>query len=339
LKFGINVNVHFSPELSAPRAFEYAVRHVRAAREGGFDGIFAAHHYALGSGEALFQPFPLLARLAAEANGMTMGTSIFLLSLHNPLEAAELAATLDIITGGRFVFGVGQGYRDVEFASFGIPRSRRRGRLEEAVQVIRKLWAEDGVTWQGDHFPLQGVTINPKPVQQPGPAIWVGGDTLLGVRRAADIGDAWMTSPRHSKGFIRQALEVYKERRLSLGLSVPPPVFFREMYVARSREEAEREMVESFERLYQVYHREGQPGERYDRSFQELQEDRIIMGSPEDVRQEIQTYRDEFGAEYMFFRVYYLGMDPEKAVQCVRLFGEEVIPHFASTQAPSGFLD
>jgi alkanesulfonate monooxygenase SsuD/methylene tetrahydromethanopterin reductase-like flavin-dependent oxidoreductase (luciferase family) len=302
---------------------------VRAAREVGFDGIFASHHYALGTTEGMFQPIPLLARLAAEAEGMTLGTAVFLLSMHNPVEVAELTATLDIIAGGRFVLGVGQGYRDVEFASFGIPKSSRGGRMEEAVKVIRKLWAEDNVTWEGRYFPLSNVTINPKPVQQPGPPIWVGGDTLQGAARAARIGDAWLTSPRHSKGFIRQAVNVYGERRKEMGLPVQPPVFFREMYVAPSREEAEGEVMDAFERLYRVYHREGQPGERYDRSFQELREERIIVGNPDDVVQEIQRYRDEFGAEYMFFRLYYLGMDPEKSVQCIRLFGNEVIPHFS----------
>ena len=299
---------------------------MRAARDNGFDGIFASHHYALGTSERMFQPIPLLARLAAEATGMTMGTAVYLLSLHNPVEAAELTATLDIITGGRFVFGVGQGYRDEEFTSFGIPKSSRGRRMEEAVKVIRRLWAEDNVTWEGEYFPLKGVSINPKPVQQPGPPIWVGGDTLQGVDRAARIGDAWLTSPRHSKGFIRQAVKVYEERRRALGLPAPPPVFFREMYVARDREEAEREITDSFERLYHVYHRAGQPGERYDLGFQELKDERIIVGTPKDVTQEIQRYRDEFGAEYMFFRVYYLGMDPKKAVQCINLFGQEVIP-------------
>ncbi len=328
MKFGIVVNPHFSADLSGTRAFEYAVRLAQAAREGGFDGIFAAHHYATGPGEYMLQPITLLARLAAEAPGMTVGTSVFLLSMHSPVEAAELTANLDIITGGRFVFGVGQGYRDVEFDSFGIPRGSRGGRMAEAVEVIRRLWSEDNVTWEGKYFTLKGVTINPKPVQRPGPPIWVGGDTLRGVGRAARIGDAWLTSPRHSKSFIRQAVKVYRERREALGLPVPPPVFFREMYVAHSREEAEREMMDAFERLYQVYHREGQPGEQYDRAFQELKAERIIVGDPDDAAQEIQRYRDEFGAEYMFFRGYYLGMDPEKAVQSVRLFGQEVIPHF-----------
>ena len=338
MKFGIDLYPHFSVDLSGPMAFEYAIRQVRAAHKGGFDGIFASHHYALGTTEQMFQPIPLLARLAAEAPGMTLGTAVFLLSMHSPLEAAELMATLDIIAGGRSVFGVGQGYRDVEFAAMGIPKATRGDRLREAVEVVRRLWAEDNVTWKGRYFRMEGVTINPKPIQRPGPPIWVGGDTLAGVTRAAEIGDVWLTSPRHSKSFIRQAVKVYGERRQALGLPVRPPVFFREMYVAPTREEAEQLIMDAFERLYQVYHRAGQPGERYNRSFQELREERLIVGDPEDVRREVQRYRDEFGAEYMFFRVYYLGMDPEKSVDCIKLFGREVIPHFSESREGGGVL-
>ena len=111
-----------------------------------------------------------------------------------------------------------RGYRDPEFASFGIPKGSRGARLEEAVEAVRRLWAEDNVFWEGEHFSLKGVTINPKPVQQPGPPIWVGGDTLRSVARAARLGDAWLTSPRHSKSFIRKAIEVYKNGRVALGL-------------------------------------------------------------------------------------------------------------------------
>jgi len=100
------------------------------------------------------------------------------------------------------------------------------------------------------------------------------------------------------------------------------------MYVAHDRREAEQEIKDSFERLYHVYHQEGQPGERYDLRFQQLKEERIIVGNPSDVIKEIEQYRDVFGAEYMFFRLYYLGMNPEKSLECIRIFGEEVIPHF-----------
>ena len=326
MKFGVDLYPHFPADLGGVKAFDYAVKMVQAARDNGFDGIFASHHYALGATEGMFQPLPLLARLAGEAPGMTFGTAVYLLSMDNPVEAADLSTTMDIVTGGKFVFGVGQGYRDVEFACFGIPKGTRGKRMEEAVGLVRRLWVEDHVTHEGTYYWAEDVTINPKPVQKPGPPIWTGGDTLNGVERAARIGDSWLCSPRHSKVFIRQAVERYKERRTAMGKSVPPPVFFREMYVAPTREKAEQEIMDSFERLYHVYHQAGQPGERYDRTFQELKEERIITGNPDDVIQEIQRYRDEFGAEYMFFRLYYLGMDPEKSVECIKLFGKEVIP-------------
>ena len=328
MKFGIVLYPVFSTGLSGPRAFEYAVRQVRAAREAGFEGIFASHHYATGTSEQMFQPIPLLARLAAEGPEMTFGTSIFLLSLHNPLEAAELGATMDIITGGRFVFGVGQGHRDVEFESFGIAKDTRSERMEEAVRIVRRLWAEDNVTWEGRFYTLKDVSINPKPLQRPGPPIWVGGDTPKGLDRAARIGDAWLTSPRQSKGFIRKAVGLYNERRRALSLSEVTPIFFREMYVAPNREEAEREIMTAFEQMYQTYHHWGQPGEHYDRGFQELKEERIIVGNPRDVVEQIDSYREEFGTQYMFFRIYYPGMNPEKSLQCIRLFGQEVIPQF-----------
>ena len=326
MKFGVDIYPHFSTELDGPTAFKFALRQVQTAREVGFDGIFASHHYVMGPNEQMFQPVPLLGRLAAEAEGMTLGTAVFLLSLHSPVEAAELSATLDIISEGRFVFGVGQGYREAEFASFGIPRKNRGERMEEAVQVVRKLWAEENVSWHGKCFQMDGVTVAPRPVQQPGPPIWVGGDTLPGVERAARVGDAWLTSPRHSKTFIREAIARFKQTREANGQDSPPPVFFREMYVAPTRQEAEEEIRDSFERLYRAYHRAGQPGERYDLRFQELRAERLLVGDPDDVAVEIDQYRQEFGAEYMFFRLYYLGMDPEKSVRCIRLFGENVMP-------------
>ena len=114
-----------------------------------------------------------------------------------------------------------------------------------------------------------------------------------------------------------------------MGLPVLSPIFFREMYVAKDRMEAEQEIKASFERLYQVYHQAGQPGEQYNRSFDELKKERIIVGNPQDVIEEIRDYQDQFGAEYMFFRSYYPGMDPSKTTRCIERFGQEVIPYFS----------
>ncbi|MBI2935731.1 MAG: LLM class flavin-dependent oxidoreductase, partial [Chloroflexi bacterium] len=163
VNFGICLYPVISADLPPKVAYEYALQQVRAARDSGFHGIFASQHYATGKEQQMFQPVPLLARAAAEAPGMTFGTAVYLLSQRNPVHAAEEAATLDIITGGQFVFGVGQGYRDVEFASLDIPKSTRGRRLAEGVQVLRLLWGQDSVTWDGEFYHLRDVTINPKP--------------------------------------------------------------------------------------------------------------------------------------------------------------------------------
>ena len=125
----------------------------------------------------MLQPLLLLSNLATQAPGLYLGTAVFLLPLHHPVAVAEQTATVDILSGGKFLFGVGQGYRDLEFQSFGLQKRDRRRRMAEGLQVIRKLWAEDNVTFNGEFFQLDGVTMSPKPLQQPGPPVFVGADT------------------------------------------------------------------------------------------------------------------------------------------------------------------
>ena len=101
---------------------------------------------------------------------------------------------------------------------------------------------------------------------------------------------------------------------------------FRELHVARDSRRAEEQMKDAFRAMYESYARWGQPGERYDLEFDELKEDRILVGSPEVVADGVREYRDEFDVPFMWFRLYYPGMDPELALETIRLFGQEVIP-------------
>ena len=110
-------------------------------------------HYVTGPDAAILQSLPLLAYLAGQVPGMYLG--IFILPLHPPVMVAEYVATLDNLSGEKFLFGVGLGYRDSEFSSFGIDKRHRRCRLVEGLQVNRKLWSEDAVDFHGDFFQLK----------------------------------------------------------------------------------------------------------------------------------------------------------------------------------------
>ena len=112
----------------------------QVAYKNNFEALFVARHYLTGPDAAILQSIPLLAFLAAQVPGMYLGTSIFLLPLHHPVIVAEYISTLYNLSGGKVLFGVGQGYRENEFNSFGIDIRQRRSRLVEGLEVIRKLW-------------------------------------------------------------------------------------------------------------------------------------------------------------------------------------------------------
>ncbi|MFQ5683776.1 MAG: LLM class flavin-dependent oxidoreductase [Candidatus Binatia bacterium] len=333
MRFGIQL-ASYPAESDSVEAWQQMSERVQLAYKNNFDALFVSQHYVTGPDTAALQSIPLLGYLAAKVPGLYFGTSILLLPLHHPVQVAEQAATLDILSGGRFLLGVGRGYRDVEFQAFGLEKRQRSARFVEGVQVIRKLWAEDNVTFNGRCFRLDGVSIAPKPLQRPGPPILVGADTVRSVSRVPEVGDHWIASRRHSKGFLRQALPVYKDALERQGKEFKGLFIFRDLCIAGSSREAEIRIKEAYERRYRRYQQWGQPGERYDLPFDELKKDRLIVGSCDEVIEEVMAYHREFGAEFMWFKVDWPGMDPQLTLETIQVFGEQVIPEIKRA-APS----
>jgi alkanesulfonate monooxygenase SsuD/methylene tetrahydromethanopterin reductase-like flavin-dependent oxidoreductase (luciferase family) len=145
---------------------------------------------------------------------------------------AEATATLDVICGGQLLFGVVRGYRVPEFQTFGIPWPERGARLVEAVTAIRTLWADDPASSEGRFYKFVNVSISPRPIQRPGPLVWVGADTVETVARLPDYGDAWIASGRHTRTFLPQALPGYRRRLDELGRQYDGVPLFRELHVA-----------------------------------------------------------------------------------------------------------
>lgn len=193
-------------------------------------------------------------------------------------------------------------------------------------QVMRKLWAEDSVRFDGEFFQLDGVSIAPKPVQRPGPPILVGADTLASISRAPELGDHWVASRRHSWSFLQQAPPAYKAGLERNGRPFKGLLIMRDLCMAPSTHEAEHRIKDAYERMYQLYGRWGQPGEDYDLTFDELKRERLIVGTPGEVIEQVMAYRRAFGAEMMWFTVYWPGMKPQWTLETIQMFGERVIP-------------
>jgi alkanesulfonate monooxygenase SsuD/methylene tetrahydromethanopterin reductase-like flavin-dependent oxidoreductase (luciferase family) len=194
MKLGIYLNAQHPAGDDPARRFAETQEQARLIRSLGFDSIWGGEHHAT-PGFHYFPLLPMLQRLAAEVPGLSIGTNLVLVPLHNPVELAEVGAFLDVITGGRFTLGVGLGYRPEEFAIFGVPLAERVSRLTEAVEIIRRLWTEDKVTHRGRHWSFENVTIRPRPIQRPRPPILVGSQVPAGIARAARIADSWLVVP------------------------------------------------------------------------------------------------------------------------------------------------
>ena len=337
MRFGIEFGSYPS-DLPPAEVCQQVSQRARAAQRNNFEALFVAQHFITGPDAAILQSLPLLAYLAGQVPGMYVGTSIFLLPLHHPVMVAEYFATLDNLSGGKVLFGVGQGYRDSEFNSFGIDKRERRGRLVEGLEVIRRLWTEDGVTFHGKFFHLDKVSMAPKPLQRPGPPILLGADAVKTVARVPEVADHWIASRRHSKTFLREAVPAYKSALERHGRPYKGLFIFRDLCIADSTREAEQRIREGYERRYLRYQQWGQPGERYDLKFEELMRDRLILGSPSEVVKQVMAYHEEFGAEVMWFMVDWPGMDPRFTLETIERFGAEVIPQINRLTRPCPLL-
>lgn len=164
----------------------------RRAEQVGFDSIWFGDHVAFQV--PILEPLTALAFAAAATERVRLGTSVYLLPLRHPTVTAKATATLDVLSGGRLVLGVGVGGEfPAEFEACGVPVAERGTRADEAIGVLRRLWAEDGVAHEGRHFRFGPVTLEPKPVQPGGPRILVGGRRARALRRAGRLGDGFLS--------------------------------------------------------------------------------------------------------------------------------------------------
>jgi len=171
------------------------------AEELGLDGVFVPDHILAKPattqhyGAHWPDPFSLLAFLAGRTRRIRLGASVIVLPYRNALVAAKAAATVDQVSGGRFIFGVGVGWDEAEFADLRLP-FRERGKLsDDYIRAIKAAWASDIPSYEGKYASFSGATFSPRPAQRPHPPIWVGGSpgaiSNPAVRRCAELGDAW----------------------------------------------------------------------------------------------------------------------------------------------------
>jgi len=311
-------------------AVEVAVR----AEELGFDSVWVSEHHFLDDG---YMPslLPVCAAIAARTSRVRIGTAVLLAPLHDPVRLAEDAATVDLLSSGRFVLGLGLGWREEEFEGLRIPLRSRRTRLVDSIAILRQAWS-DGLVTGTETAPYPGMSVTPKPPRSGGPPIWIGGFAEPAVRRAGAIADGFMGSDvtpeslAEAVGWAGEEVERRGGDPEAFEVSVHLPTFPWHGDDAWERVRDHHWYVSwKYDDMEPARGRTGPPPAAPpippDREA-ELRES-ILLGEPAAVAERILALRDAAGGRLHYIaRLYWPGMDPAVRDESMRIFADEVVP-------------
>jgi len=331
MKLGIYLNFQHPESDDPARRIAETMEKVRLIRSLGFDSIWAGEHHVT-PGFHYFPQLPLLQHIAHAAEGLWVGTNLILLPLHNPVELAEVGAFMDVITGGKFLLGVGLGYRAEEFAVFGVPLAERVGRLVEGIEIIRRLWSKDHVTHQGRYWRFSDATIRPRPLQSPHPPILVGAQVDASIKRAAKIADGWLLVPVPTLDELAPQLTLFASTRAAAGL--PPAAHVCRLFevgCAPDEDTAYRRVAPWLMAKYAAYASWGLGGVSIDPSaspeqqLRRLAANRFAIGAPAQVADAL-VAQHRAGVTHLTMRVSWPGMPQDNILSGIELLGREVVP-------------
>ncbi len=194
--------------LGFPATTEAIVKTAVKAEELGFDALFVNDHVIVDDSPRsepwrnVYDPLMVLSYVAARTSRIMLGTSVLIMPYRNPIVTAKMFATLDQMSGGRAIAGIGAGWSEPEYDALGVPYRERGARTNEYLRLWKACWEPGPTTFHGRFFSFDDMHVSPKPLQQPHPPIWIGGSGQPSLRRAARYADVWQPTPTPLPDFI-----------------------------------------------------------------------------------------------------------------------------------------
>jgi len=333
MRFGLLMGDAAKADQHPGKWLSECIETARCAALAGFDSLAVGQHFAAYP-KAYPQSIPLLARLSAEVPGMKLITGVLLLPLLPPLEVAEQMATLDVITGGNLIMGVGAGYRPEEFTYFGANLRDRGPRLLESVALIQQIWTGEEVNFEGKFFRVHGMRSGLRPLQPKGPPIWIAGASNSAIRRASLAGDAWYGYTRADLRQMQEQVETYRAELAKENRAFPAELpFRREVFIHENSRVAWEKGEEAISPHFKMLDGWGmakdiKDGRNVDSSFRSMAKQRFVIGDPDECFEQLKEYQAAFGSCHVVTRIRWPGMSMEDAMRAIRLFGDQVIRRF-----------
>jgi alkanesulfonate monooxygenase SsuD/methylene tetrahydromethanopterin reductase-like flavin-dependent oxidoreductase (luciferase family) len=330
----------------------------------GFDSIFALEHHFTGYSMSP-APAQLLSYFAGRTKRVQLGTAVIVLPWHDPVRVAESIALLDVLCGGRCLFGFGRGAASVEYAGFRIPMEEARPRFVEAAQLIRLALSEPAFEWQGQFYQIPRTSIRPRPISHPERRFFVSAVTPESAEIMAKLGFGMMVIMQNEWPKAAADIESFRQVAAAVGHVPPPPVILTNVSCAESRDAAhERAMrylgrkwdsidnhyhfsdghlatvkgYEAYGKMTKTYAKMKEEGARQKATefYVRIQ----IVGTPDDCIQQIAELRALTGTDHVIADFSYGGMPHEEGELNMRLFADRVVPVlqrdalFAGSAAP-----
>lgn len=297
LKFGINLFPHQWEEVSRMEDL-------------GYDSVWTSEHIFFYF--PTFDALTALAAMAARTTRIQLGTAVMLLPLRPAALAAKEVASVDIISGGRVILGVGVGGEyPPEFEAVGVPVNERGARMDEAIRVLKLLYTQDNVRFDGRFTKLNGVTLMPKPKQAGGPPIWVAGRSEAAMRRAGRLADGYVPYLFSPERF-RDGLAKVREHAAKAGRD-PAAVtsgIYQFICLADTYEEAKKTAAADLSL-------------RYNQPFEKIVDRYVVMGNADDCARRLADFA-EAGARH--FILVPIGPTPGDFLAHVELYAKDIVP-------------
>ncbi len=317
--------------LGDSQGYREYIAYVREAEELGYHSVFLVEHHFTGVGQ-VSASLGLLSYLAACTKRIRLGTAVVVLPWHNPVLVAEAAATVDLLSNGRLEFGVGKGYRDVEFSGFCVPMEEATERFDEAMEVIRKAWSSEGrFSHHGKRWHYDNIVVEPATVQRPHPPFWLGAGSEESIRRAAREGYNLLLDQIAPCDLTIERVAMFRAECLKAGRAYNPLMVGTTRGLQLVRNEAERQqalavrmgMLKNIGTLAR-----GRGADRYanlkDYVGPPIEfDDAPLLGTPDQIVARLKKL-EAGGVEHILL------VDPSGSIETLRSFAKEVMPAFKS---------
>jgi alkanesulfonate monooxygenase SsuD/methylene tetrahydromethanopterin reductase-like flavin-dependent oxidoreductase (luciferase family) len=301
----------------------------------GLESVWTSEHHFVDDGYMPSQ-LPVLAAIAARTERIRLGTGVLLAPMFDPLHLAEDAATVDVLSDGRLILGLGIGWRDEEFVGLGGAEGHKGRRLEAIIEVLRQAWGDGLATGDAGAvfaYPAHGFNVTPKPARPGGPPIWIGAGAPVAVERAGRVADGYISSSANPTtmaeraALVRQGAEAAGRDPSTISIAVHRPTFAwpdgNAWEIVRDYAHYMTWKYADMDTAYGSRERRLPPA--LDEESEANVRGRAIIGTPERVAEQIAEYREALGPNGHFIaRSYFPGLDPGIQRETLRIFGEEV---------------